>query len=161
MDEQAPAAKKAALLMIPYGLYILGATDGKQITAGTINWVTQTSFNPPLIAMGVKKDSSLYQPIQWSEKFALSFLASGQKDLAFAFFRQNEVSGDRIGGHRFEVHETGAPIIAAAAAWVEGRIVGEVEMGDHACLVGEITNAGKKRDAQLLTLEECGVKYGG
>lgn len=161
MDERTLAAKKDTLLMIPYGLYILGATDGAQIAAGTINWVTQTSFTPPLIAMGVKKDSSLYEPIRSTMVFALSFLASGQKDLAFSFFRKHDVHGDLIGGHRFETHQTGAPIIAACAAWVEGRIVGEIELGDHACMVGEITNAGKKRDASILTLEECGVKYGG
>jgi hypothetical protein len=34
-------------------------------------------------------------------------------------------------------------------------------MGDHSCVVGEVTNAVLKRDYKILTLEECGVKYGG
>lgn len=161
MDEQAEAAKKAALLMIPYGLYVLGVKDGDQLNAGTINWVTQTSFKPPLVAMGVKKDSHLYAQLRNSGAFALSFLESGQKDLAFAFFRPAKVEGDTISGHRFETHETGAPVIEAAPAWVEGRVVGEIDVGDHSCVVGEVTNAGLKREAKVLTLEECGVKYGG
>ncbi len=45
--------------MIPYGLYVLASRDGDNYGAGTINWVTQTSFKPPLVAMGVKKDSKL------------------------------------------------------------------------------------------------------
>ncbi len=161
MDEHVEAAKKAALLMIPYGLYVLGTKDGAEIDAGTINWVTQCSFKPPLVAMGVKQDSKLYGMLASSRVFALSFLESGQKEIAFAFFRPIHVDRDMISGHHYELHQTGAPVIATAAGWVEGRVVGEVAIGDHSCVVGEVTNAGLKRDTRLLTLEECGVKYGG
>ena len=66
MDERAEAAKKTTLLMIPYGLYVLAAKDGETVNAGTINWVTQTSFKPPLVAMGVKTDSGLYATLKAS-----------------------------------------------------------------------------------------------
>lgn len=161
MDEQAEAAKKAALLSIPYGLYVLGAKGGEGMAAGTVNWVTQTSFKPPLVAMGVKTDSGVYAALKESGQFALSFLESGQKDAAFAFFKPTKVEGQTINGQPFETHETGAPVISSAPAWVEGRIVGEVAVGDHSCMVGEVTNAGMKRDVNLLTLGEVGVKYGG
>ena len=161
MDEAAEAAKKSTLLMIPYGLYVLAARNGNDYGAGTVNWVTQTSFKPPLVAMGVKKDSGLYSVLKESGKFALSFLESGQKDIAFGFFKPTTVDGNTINGQRFETHETGAPVIEAAPAWVEGNIVGEIAVGDHSCVVGEVTNAGSKREARLLTLEEVGVKYGG
>jgi flavin reductase (DIM6/NTAB) family NADH-FMN oxidoreductase RutF len=161
MDENAEAAKKTALLMIPYGLYVLGTKQGDEIDAGTVNWVTQCSFKPPLVAMGVKKDSKLYSQLKASGTFSLSFLESGQKDIAFAFFRPVKVEGNTISGQEFETAQTGAPIISAAPAWIEGRIVGEVDTGDHSCMVGEVTNAGLKREAKILTLEECGVKYGG
>ncbi len=161
MNEQAEAAKKSALRMIPYGLYVLAATDGNEIGAGAVNWVTQTSFSPPLVAMGVKKDSGLYSVLKQSGQFALSFLESGQKDIAFSFFKPTAVDGGTINGHPFETFETGAPVISAAPAWVEGRVIAEVDLGDHSCVVGEVTNAGNRRDAKPLTLEECGVKYGG
>jgi flavin reductase (DIM6/NTAB) family NADH-FMN oxidoreductase RutF len=161
MDERAEAAKKTALLMIPYGLYVLSTKAGDEVNAGTINWVTQCSFKPPLVAMGVKQDSRLYAMLKDSGVFALSFLASGQRDVAFAFFRPAKVEGNTISGQPFETHETGAPIISSAAAWVEGRVVGELAVGDHSCVVGEVTNAGVIREAPILTLEECGVKYGG
>jgi flavin reductase (DIM6/NTAB) family NADH-FMN oxidoreductase RutF len=161
MDERAEAAKKTALLMIPYGLYVLAAKGTDQLHAGTINWLTQTSFKPPLVAMGVKTDSGLYAALKASGQFALSFLESGQKDIAFAFFKPTKVEDGMINGYKYETYETGAPVIEAAPAWVEGRIVGEVAVGDHSCMVGEITNAGLKREAKLLTLDEVGVKYGG
>lgn len=42
--------KKTALRMIPYGLYVLTAENGEgRAAAATVNWVTQTSFDPPLV----------------------------------------------------------------------------------------------------------------
>ena len=161
MNEQAEAAKKSTLRMIPYGLYVLTAKDGDEIGSGAINWVTQTSFAPPLVAMGVKKDSHLYAVLQKTGQFALSFLATGQKDLAFAHFKPTSVEGNTINGSAFETHETGAPVLSDASAWVEGKVVGNVDIGDHACVIGEVTNAGTLSGAAILTLDECGVKYGG
>ena len=38
-------AKKIVLRMIPYGIYVLTADDGKgNIAAATVNFVTQSSF---------------------------------------------------------------------------------------------------------------------
>ncbi len=53
-----PNAKKTTLRMIPYGMYVLTAAhpDGR-VAAAAINWVTQASFEPPLVAVGVKADS--------------------------------------------------------------------------------------------------------
>ena len=72
MDSQ---VKKSVLRMIPYGLYVLTSEskDGN-IAAATINWVTQASFEPPLIAIGVKADSGAHEIIKESKVFALNYL---------------------------------------------------------------------------------------
>ena len=45
-----PEHKKTVLRMIPYGIHVLTANDGKgNISAATVNWVTQTAFEPPLV----------------------------------------------------------------------------------------------------------------
>ncbi len=162
MDEQAEAAKKTTLRMIPYGLYVLGTRDGDDLGASTINWVTQTSFAPPLIAMGVKKDSGAYAQLKANPAFALSFLGTGQKDIAFAFFKASTVEGNSINGQAFEPASNGAPLITAAPAWVEGRVIEEIDTGDHSCMVAEVTNSAlREQDPKVLTLDEVGVKYGG
>ena len=38
-------AKKTTLRMIPYGLYVLTAVTDDSVGSGTINWMTQTSFD--------------------------------------------------------------------------------------------------------------------
>ena len=86
MDDQ---AKKTALRMIPYGIYVMTAKgeDGA-LTAATVNWVTQTAFAPPLIVVGVKTDSGGYAAIKASRQFTLNVLGKGQQGAAFAFFKQ-------------------------------------------------------------------------
>ena len=65
MDEK---AKKTALRMIPYGLYVLtGETAGGRVTASTVNWVTQASFEPPLVAVGVKVESNAHAIVVFSD----------------------------------------------------------------------------------------------
>src|SRR5229473_8574521 len=78
------SAKKTTLRMIPYGLYVLtaAAKDGR-VAAATVNWVTQASFEPPLVVVGVKADSHVHAIIKESKAFALNFLGKGQQALAF------------------------------------------------------------------------------
>jgi flavin reductase (DIM6/NTAB) family NADH-FMN oxidoreductase RutF len=158
MDEQ---AKKTALRMIPYGLYVLGTKQGDELGAAAINWLTQASFEPPLLAMGVKTEGATFQHLRANVDFALSILGTGQKDMAFAFFKPTEQDGDSLNGYKFETKETGAPILVDAPAWVEGRVTDVVERGDHAVVVAEVTGAGVRKETTALTLVECGVNYGG
>ena len=158
MDE---AAKKTVLRMIPYGLYLLGAGKGTQITVATINWVTQTSFAPPLVVMGVKADSGAHALLKDTGTFALSMLKSGQKDLAYAFFKSVAPEGNTIGGQAFTPAANGCPTINAAAGFVAGKVVQIVEQGDHSVVIGEVTEAKLHGEAEILTLKEIGANYGG
>ena len=167
MDEH---TKKTALRMIPYGLYVLTAADGKgNAAAATVNWVTQTSFKPPLVVVGVKQDSGAHTLIKDTRSFALNVLGKGQQGMAFAFFKPAELEGHTISGEAFFTGETGAPLLESAAAWLDCRVVDWVEGGDHTVCIGEVIGAGVSRtpegraDDVTLTLKDLGEKvfYGG
>jgi len=158
MDE---AAKKTILRMIPYGLYLLGARDGDRQTVATVNWVTQTSFAPPLVVMGVKNDSGALAMLKASRTFSLSMLKSGQKDMAYAFFKHVEPEGGAIGGFPFAPAENGCPIFPDAAGYVAGDVLEIVERGDHSVVIAEVKEAMLHEEAEALTLKEIGANYGG
>jgi flavin reductase (DIM6/NTAB) family NADH-FMN oxidoreductase RutF len=165
-----PVARKTALRMIPYGLYVLSAetADGR-VAAATVNWVTQASFEPPLVVVGVKADSSAHEVVKESGAFCLNVLGKGQEATAFGFFKPVQREGDRIGGERFRTGRTGAPILEAAPAWLECSLVETVEKGCHSVFVAEVLDAGVastpegRPDALTLRLEDLGEKtfYGG
>ncbi|HIF96393.1 MAG TPA: flavin reductase [Myxococcales bacterium] len=162
--------KKQALRMIPYGLYVLTAesADGR-VAASTVNWVTQASFEPPLVAVGVKADSGAHSIIKESKTFALNVLGKGQDSMAFAFFKSLDRDGNSIGGEAFSSGESGAPVLTNAHAVLECKLVDTVEIGDHSLFVGEVIGAGIPSDLEgrpddtTLTLRDLGEKtfYGG
>ena len=135
--------KKTALRMIPYGLYVLTA-KGKDdaVAAATVNWVTQASFAPPLVVVGVKTDSHAHALIKESKAFALNVLGKGQTAMAFTFFKPATREGQTISGEPFRWGSTGAPVLERTPAFVECRLVDTVERGDHSVFVGEVVEAG-------------------
>ena len=163
-------AKKTVLRMIPYGIYVLTATskDGS-VAAATVNWVTQTAFAPPLIAVGVKADSGAYAALKESGHFALNMLGKDQKGAAFAFFKPTQHDGGKINGFAYTAGATGAPILADAPGSVECRVAEIIERGDHHVVLGEVVeahNAGVpagRPDAAILEMKDLGdnVFYGG
>ena len=168
LDEQ---AKKTALRMIPYGLYALTAHDGKDaVGAATVNWVTQTAFSPPLVAVGVKVDSSAYAVLKSTGRFALNMLGKDHKQVATAFFKPAKVDGGKINGQAFKPGMNGAPILEACIGAVECDVKQIVELGDHHIVVGQVTQAhlpsgapAGRPDVAILHMRELGdtVFYGG
>lgn len=163
-------AKKTALRMIPYGIYVLAAKGGDgNLAAATVNWVTQTAFDPPLLAIGVKPDSGVYAALSESRNFVLNMLGKGQQGPAFAFFKPAKVEGETISNEPFRLGNNGAPILDNAHAAVECRVAHIVELGDHHTVIAEVTAAYVQRhpegrpDAAILEMKDLGatVFYGG
>ncbi len=163
-------AKKTALRMIPYGIYVLTSEgkDGK-VAASTVNWVTQTAFQPPLIVVGVKADSGAHAIIKEAKVFALNMLGKDQKNQAFTFFKPLEREANSIGGEPFRKGSLGAPILEKAPAFVECQLVDTIEKGDHSIFIGEVKDAGVavppsgRPDEAILAMRDLGDKvfYGG
>ncbi|MCP5370228.1 MAG: flavin reductase family protein [Hyphomicrobiales bacterium] len=163
-------AKKTALRMIPYGLYVLTSRNGAgDVAAATVNWATQTAFDPPLVVVGVKTDSGAYAMIKDSGAFALNMLGKGHHGQAFTFFKPAELADGKISGEPFRDGATGSPILDCAIAHVECKVASVVEQGDHHVVLGEVVGAGVAQapdgrpDQAILTLADLGdnIFYGG
>src|SRR6202011_3177092 len=77
-----PNTKKQALRTFTYGLYAISCADEGEVNIFTANWITQASFEPPLLALSVENDSKSLPMIQRSRAFTVNVLRSGQRDLA-------------------------------------------------------------------------------
>jgi len=158
-----PQAKKTALRGITYGLYLIGTKDkeGDGVNAFAGNWLTQTSFDPPLVALAAKAGTHSQQQIAESGVFSVNILPSGAKEMVMAFFRPVTVEGDTLGGYAFTRGETGTPIFKDALSYFECKVVERVERGDHYLYIGEVISAGVHREGEAMTLKETGFHYGG
>ncbi len=154
-------AKKKALRMINYGMYILTAQEGERLAAATVNWLSQASFAPPLVMVGVKADSQTFSAVKNSRYFTVNILGKDQKDVAQDFFKPSVLEGNKINGHEFERGLHGGPILREVPASFECRVTDIMEHGDHAVVVGEVIEATVRRDETPLFMRETGWFYGG
>jgi flavin reductase (DIM6/NTAB) family NADH-FMN oxidoreductase RutF len=160
MDVQ---AKKTALRMITHGLYLLTVQHQGQLNASTISWLSQASFNPPLVMMGVKADTLTHAMVESSRLFAINLLEVGQTEMAQTFFKQVQHTGDQLSGYTFEPGPaTGAPIFLDAPAWFECRVTDMLKRGDHTVVVAQVVEAGvRQAAAQTMALRDTAWHYGG
>jgi flavin reductase (DIM6/NTAB) family NADH-FMN oxidoreductase RutF len=154
--------KKTVLRMFTYGLYAATAKHGDDVSIMTVNWLTQCSFEPPMLALAVEGDSHSRQVIEASRAFALNLYESGQRELAGSL-------GRTFGKHPEKISEvawkpgplTGSPLLETALGWVECKIVSSTPAGDHILFVAEVVDVGLNREGVPLTLKETGFKYAG
>ena len=159
LDEK---AKKTMLRKIPHGLYICGVRDGDEMNGFTVSWLMQSSFKPPLVVNCVKQGTGSHDMIEKTKVFAISFLEDGQKDLAAKFFQPKSRVGNKFQDVEFyEGAETGCPIIQDSLGYVECKVVGTLDQGDHTVYVGEVISSGIHREGEQLLLESTGWNYGG
>ena len=154
-------AKKTLLRKIPHGLFICGVSEADDVNGFTASWVTQGSFEPPLVVMAVRADSTSNGMIQRTGKFSLNILAADQKDLAAVFFKPQKGVGGRFDAAPFQLGTLGLPILDDALGAVECLVVGQVAHGDHTVFVGEVKTATLHRDGAALELSGTGWQYGG
>ncbi|MED5384110.1 MAG: flavin reductase family protein [Cyanobacteriota bacterium] len=154
-------AKKTLLRKIPHGLFICGVRDGDDVNGFTASWVTQGSFEPPLVVMGVRADSTSHGIIERTGCFSLNVLRADQKDLAAVFFKPQKAMGGRFEAAPFQEGELGLPLLEDAIGGVECSVIGQLKHGDHTVFVGEVKSARLLADGEALNLASTGWNYGG
>jgi flavin reductase (DIM6/NTAB) family NADH-FMN oxidoreductase RutF len=145
-------------------MFVMTATHGGNTAASTLTWISQCSFHPPLVMIGVQSNSGTHDVIEASGALAVHFLAEDQQEIAQKFFRPPEDGADgRLHGLRYEPGpETGSPLLADLPAWLEARVVDRVARGDHTVYVCEVVGAGSRRpDFAPLALASTPWSYGG
>jgi flavin reductase (DIM6/NTAB) family NADH-FMN oxidoreductase RutF len=154
-------ARKAALRSFTYGLYAVTCRNGEQANAFTANWLTQASFDPPLVAVSVENDSRSLPMIRSSGFFAVNVLASGDRELAGSLGKPSRSAPGKLAGVDYSYGVTGCPLLKRAIAAVECRVVAEMPAGDSTIVLGEVVTAHKLGDAAPLTMAETGFRHFG
>ena len=158
MDEK---AKKQTLRLIPYGLYVLTASTEDGTNAATVSWLSQASFEPPRIIVGLRKETGIWQRVLDAGSFVVNVLGEDQKAVASAFFRHHEPDGSKLGGEPFYRGITGSPILNTVPAYLECRTVEVLDAGDHSLFLADIVEAGVHNEQGALALTDTGWHYGG
>lgn len=158
MDE---AAKKEALRLFTYGLYAITCGAGDERNAFTANWLSQVSFDPPLVALSVENASVSLPIIRRTGCFAVNVFAADQRDLAGRLGKSFAKHPDKLEELTFGQSETGCPVLLDTLAWVECAVESELPAGDSTLVVGRVVGASVLRRAEPLTMLAAGFKHAG
>ncbi len=159
MDE---AAKKQALRLFTYGLYAVTAREGDVIAAMTVNWATQVSFAPPMIAVSMERESRTREIIMRTGHFVLCIYAADQREVAGLLGRHSAKVPDKCVSVAWEPGSvTGCPVIFGTLGALECRVVNTIEAGDSVLVLAEVIEAHAARDGEPLTMQAAGFKHAG
>jgi flavin reductase (DIM6/NTAB) family NADH-FMN oxidoreductase RutF len=155
--------KKQVLRLFTYGLYVVTCVDGDEVNAFTVNWLTQVSFEPPLVAVSVENTSKSLPMIQRSQRLTINVLRSGEEGRALAgqLGKSALKSPDKLQDVRFDLLEDNTLLLHEALGWVTCEVRQTVEAGDSTLLVAEVVNAGMQAEGEPLTMRAAGFRHAG
>ncbi len=144
-----------------YGLVVVGSKSAEGEPNGmTANWATEVSLDPRIFAVAIQAGAHTRKNIDDTGVFSVSMLGEGTKDLSLKFTRKSTSGDGRLEGEPVSYHETGTPVLDCAVAWIECRVVGKAEPGDHVVYFGEVVG-GKNNGGTTTTLRDVGMSYSG
>ncbi|HIG51677.1 MAG TPA: flavin reductase [Candidatus Marinimicrobia bacterium] len=152
--------RKQSLRMFSYGVYVLSSMDKGEYCVSTVTWVSQASFEPPLISVCIKRGSASYEIVKKRGEFILHLLGDDQKDLALSFFKSTVLEHGKLNGHEFRLHNE-MPLLKEAPAYIICKVVEILENGDHPLFLAEVIDAVVNSDSKPLELSTTGWSYGG
>jgi len=156
-----PNIKKQVLRTFTYGLYAVSCADGDEVNAFTANWLTQVSFDPPLLAVSVENASKSLPMILRSRVFTVNVLRSGARELAGKLGKSALKQPDKLAGIGYDRGANGCPILHDALAWVACEVLHTAPAGDSTLLVAEVVDVGMQGEGQALTMAEAGFRHAG
>lgn len=156
-----PTVKKQALRLFTYGLYVVMCNDNGTVNGFTANWLSQVSFEPPLVAVSVENDSKSLPMILHSGTFTINVMRSGQRELAGKLGKSAIKDPNKLVSINYTLNEHEQPIWLDGLAWVACAVRQHVVTGDSTLVIAEVVDAGIVAEGQPLTMAEAGFRHAG
>lgn len=139
----------------PRAPVIVTAQAKGKSNAMTAAWHIPLSHTPPLYGVAIASKRSTYQLIVESKEFGVNFLSFDMAEIAASVGGSKGVEIDKF--QRFSIARdkparTAVPILKAAYAAYECKLLDDRDYGDHRLLVGEIVATHQLRE--VFTPEE-------
>lgn len=142
---------KRCLGQMMHGVQVVGASHDGVRRAYTSHWVTQVSFEEPIVMASVSPRHDTFPLLVESGLFAVSILA-GDQVAAGQYFSYPGRKFHHIAEELLTTWTTDdLPVVPDAIAWLRCEIFDDKEMFDHRLFFGRVTDvsAGRLREPPL------------
>ena len=128
-----------ALGKMTYGIYVLTASYQDEINGMVASWVSQVSFDPPLVMVAIHPSRYSNRLVTQSGCFALHVLSKNQKDFLTRFKGPDPAA--KFSSVQWKKGKTGCPIIEDCIAYLECKVKDSCNPGNHTIFIGEVVHA--------------------
>lgn len=153
--------KRKVLRTFTYGLYAVSCADDGEVNAFTANWLSQASFDPPLLMVSVENETKSLPMILHSGIFTVNVLRSADRELAGKLGKSALRVPDKLAGIGYEIGANGCPILHDALGWVACKVRHTAPAGDSTLIIAEVVDTGMLAEGQALTMAEAGFRHAG
>ena len=153
--------KKQVLRTFTYGLYAVSCSYAGEVNLFTANWLTQISFDPPLVAISIENSSKSLPMILQSRKCTINVFRLGDRELAGKLGKSAIQHPHKLTDISYHLGDNGCPILDDALAWVACEIRNTMEAGDSTLVITQVVDVGKMTEGQPLTMNEAGFRHAG
>ena len=156
-----PNIKRQVLRTFTYGLYAVSCAAEDEVNAFTANWLSQASFDPPLLMLSVENVSKSLPMILQSGVFTVNVLRSGSRALAGQLGKSAVRVPEKMASIAYELGANGCPILHDALAWVACEVRYTAPAGDSTLIIAEVVDTGMLAEGPALTMAEAGFRHAG
>jgi flavin reductase (DIM6/NTAB) family NADH-FMN oxidoreductase RutF len=137
-DPEAFGALSAAL---DYPMYVVTAAAGDERAGCLVGFATQCSMEPVRFAVFLSRRNRTSRVAQRSDVLAVHVLGADQRALAELFGTRTGDDVDKFARCRWTPGLEGVPLLADCPNRLVGRVVGQVDGGDHLGFVLDVVEA--------------------
>ncbi|MCZ6596432.1 MAG: flavin reductase family protein [Planctomycetota bacterium] len=137
-----------ALGRVPTGLYVVSTVKDGAPLGFVGSFLVQVGFEPPTVCVAIGKGRVHLEAVREAGHFAVSILDEASRNLMGAFFKAYEGGETPFDALATRAAPGGSPILTEALAWLDCRVVGEHETGDHVVVFGQVTDAELLREGE-------------
>ena len=150
---------KEALGQMTYGIYVLTARVDDTINGMIASWVTQVSYDPPLVMVAIHPNRYSHGLVDQGRSFALHIIDQDQKEMLKIF--KGPDPEKKFSNLAWEPGKTGAPVLKDCLAWLELIVQERHAPGNHTLFIGEVVDGGTRlAGTPLCTLDYDGMYVG-
>jgi len=154
---------KRSLGQMMHGVQVVGAFHGGVTRAYCSHWVSQVSFDEPILMASVSPKHDTFPLIVESGRLAVSVLAGDQVDAGQYFSYPGRKFHHLAGEYLTTFPGTELPVVRNAIAWLRCDVFDRLTMIDHELFFARVTEvqAGRLKEPPLLYSSRLGWRIAG
>jgi flavin reductase (DIM6/NTAB) family NADH-FMN oxidoreductase RutF len=131
-----------AMARLPAGVVVVSARLSDEYRGLTASSLVSISLEPPLVLVGLERESQTRAAILQTRAFNVSLLTRSQEFIADRFAGRAPAIDPRWASLPHRLGSNGIPLVDGSSAWLECRVVQNHPAGDHDVFIAEVQAAG-------------------